>query len=220
MTDQDRGGAEPRRGPGDGHDPSRRSEDLRIDDEARRLLERLWVDDDGDALAELGGLLGERLDALEPELLDDLGSMVPLDLATEWFTELLTSPLPPGGVPAHPMAAARDWMEARGRALVTTLAARPQPWEDGFGEDLPAEWLGRLAIESDEPLATYVTLVALHRLPLTTRRVMRARQVEGLSVPTCAQRLNLSPGQVEEHERTGRRAMLEAIDRLLRGGEA
>ncbi len=220
MTEQDRGAADghqdPERDPLDGVS----SDDLRLDASARALLERFWKANDGSALEPLAQLLGPRLASLEPLILGELGALIPLDLPTEWFTWLLTSELPADGVPRHPLAAAREWMEARGRGLLSAFRARPLPWEDGYDERLPAEWLGRLAIQTDEPLSTYVNLITLHRLPRLTRQVMRAKLVDELSTEACARTLQLSPGQVEEHERAGRLASLEAIDRLLRGDEA
>jgi len=178
------------------------------------------AEDDRDAFEELAELLGPRLDALEPTVLDELGAQVPLQLAAEWFLSLLVDLTDAAEVPAHPLRAAYDYMTARGRALVSALAAQPLPWEDGFVDVLPADWIGRLGIEHPDPTTVFVTLVTLHRLPEVTRQVMRDRQVSALDAATCAARRGLSVEQADEHFRAARKALLIALDRHLGGGDS
>lgn len=193
------------------------SDDLAVEARASDLMSRLIEDDDGDALVELIDLLDARLERAEPHVLDELGSLVPLRLGAEWFSSLLSEDELDQKTSVHPLAAALEYMRARGRGLISALSAQPLPWEDGYRASLPAEWLGRLEIEDPEPVVTFVNLVTLHRLPQTTRQVLRDLQVTGLEPAACATRRGLTEAQVGQCLREGRLASLQAIDRYLRG---
>lgn len=190
--------------------------DLSLDDQARTLLQRLLADDDGSVLPTLVDLMGPRLAELAVAVLAERGVCAHADLASDWFASLLSDDQQ--SAPAHPLAAAHDWMAARARALAIGLSAQPLPWEDGFDTELPAYWLEQLGVDASEPLQMYVTLCVLHRAEPLTRQVVRDVQVDGLDESSCARRRQLSNDEVAKRLRQARMDMILALEKLSRGG--
>lgn len=190
--------------------------DLTLDAQARQLLRRLLVDDDGSALPALVELMGARLHDLQGAVLAEQGVCTHADLVSDWFATLLDDEA--GEAPAHPLAVAHAWMTARARALAIGLSAQPLPWEDGFDPGLPDYWIEQLGLEADDPLQLYVSLCVLHRADDTTRQVLRDVQFEGLDPQVCAARRQLPVDEVEARVRQARMDMILALEKLSRGG--
>lgn len=193
------------------------AEDLREEARASELIERFRAGGAEDALATLADLMAPRLNRVEPIVLDEIGALVPLDLASEWLTEIALGSEPDLRAVSHPFAHAIDFMRARGRTLVTAMSAQPLPWEVGFAPGLPAQWMARLVIDHPEPAFVYVNLVASHRLDETTRRVLRQIQVNGASQEQAAKLLGLPEERVATAYRDGRLAIVESLERLAKG---
>lgn len=192
------------------------SDDLRQEAQASALIERFLAGGAEDALEALADLMAPRLDRVEPAVLDEIGALIPLDLASEWLTEIALGAGPHDRALSHPFAHALEFMHARGRALVTALSAQALPWEQDFAPSLPAEWMLRLSLDHAQPEFVYVNLVTSHRLDETTRRVLRQIQVNGASVDEAAERLGLPADSVASCYRKGRIAVVEALERLAR----
>lgn len=191
------------------------SADLVLESRAVPLLARL-ADDDGSSLELLIDLLGERVHALQDLALDAVGLCADPELSIEWFTSLALGDGDPHT--SHPLADALAWMTARARATVQALAARPLPWEDGYSPGLPGVWLERCGVQGSDDVELYVSLVSLHRLPETVRRVMRQLTVTGLLPAACAHSLSMTEAEVMTHWKRGRMELVEALERLRNGG--
>ncbi len=150
-------------------------------------------------------------------MLDELGAGVSMPLADEWFAAHLVGSRSAADVPLHPLAAAHEWMKARGQAIVNALSAQPLPWEDGHDGCVLDHWLARLGVPEPTTPALRVALVCHHRLSEAARQVLRDLQIAGLSVAQCAERRGLSPGAVEDLYREGRLASARALERLQGG---
>lgn len=214
--DQDPAGGQAADGSGPrGSDPS--SDDLALDARARTLMLRLVEQDDGAALSELIDLLEPRLLQSQDQVLDELGAGVPLPLADEWFAAHLVASLEACDVPLHPLAAACEWMSARGRALVNALSAQPLPWEPGHDGRVLDQWFARLGLASAPSPELRLMLVVHHRLPEATRQVLRDLQIRGLTLERCAEARGLSPERVRALYAEGRLASVRALERLHGG---
>lgn len=191
------------------------SNDLHVDLAASELLKRLYEFDDADAFRLLVELTSDRLAGMSDELAAELGLATdPYDLVTAFFSRLFVDIDPRKELPLHFLASASDRLKEDTETAIRDLAlsdvhvpASPTIWEDGITE---------AHIDTNELIAR-ASLIGFHRLDVSFRRVLRAKDTEGLSASEIAIQMGAPYTEVEELLQTARERLAKAIDDALKG---
>jgi DNA-directed RNA polymerase specialized sigma24 family protein len=194
---------------------------LHVDVAAEGLLKKAVVEGDAGSLALLVDLTQPHLVLASEQVAQDLGlAMAPEDLIVALFSTLFveTAPRLPGT--RHFLAWANDWMREHAEAWIRDLAmldtpkpgARtlpPEPWPDGSTVHTPNE--------SDDDFYAHALKVCFHRLDVESRQVLRAFDVQDLSIPEAASQFGLSEASVKARLSDARGRLAEAIAKIMLG---
>jgi len=191
------------------------SNDLQVDQIAGALLKRLHEADDADAFRLLVELTSDRLAVMAEGLAAELGLATnPYELVIAFFSRLFIDLDPRQEAPPHFLANASDRLREDTETAIRDLALSDvhEPDSATMCED------GRTEADTDtNELIARATRIGFHRLDMSYRRVLRAKDTEDLSTSEIATQMGVPYAEVEELLQTARMRLAKAIDDALKG---
>ncbi len=188
--------------------------DLHVDQAAAALLRRFRAVDDANAFQLLVELTTERLAAIASDIAVELGlGADAFDLVKNLFSRLFLDLSSPENVPLHYLADSAEKLRVDAETMIRDLALGevPDPEE-------PMLWQDGQAREQDtEAMVAQAARIGFHRLDLPFRRVLRAKDTEGLNTSDIAIRLGVPFADVEELLQSARERLARVIDDVLKG---
>lgn len=192
-----------------------------VDLAAHGLLRRALLDGDANALGVLVDLCQPKLELAAEQVASELGLGMPADeLIVALFSTLFVADPPQIPDTRHFLAWATDWMRRHAEAWIRDLALLdtpppgapilpPQPQPDGSEVRTPNETVA--------DYHSHLVKVCFHRLEVDSRRLLRACDVQGLSVAQAASQLGLDVQNARIQLERARVHLTEAIAKLMRG---
>ena len=192
------------------------SNDLHLDRAASALLKQFRDGDDGAAFALLVELVSDRLAAIAQGIAVDLGMGTdPHELVTNFFSRLFVDTSPRRASAVQFLASAAKTLEQDAEAIIRELAMGevPDPEEPTVLTAGPQS-VSRSHIEA---MVARAARIGFHRLDQNDRRVLRAKDVEGLGAAEIAARQGSSYLEVEALLQAARVRLARSIDDVLKG---
>jgi len=182
-----------------------RSDPLHVDQVARRLLARLWGENDGKAFELLVELTEPLLMRVALDITREIGLAFPPEELLGWYMGRVLVDLrrPPPDVP-HFLQTAERALEQEAQRLLEKFRDSI-PLRDGElrhpalslgADDLPPRpGMARIQAAMGRRFLSMMT-VCFHHLDLADRRILLAREADQLSYAQIAQRLDVPPDEV------------------------
>jgi len=193
------------------------SNDVHLETVASALHYAFLTKNDRQAFNRLVELMAPRLHALAEDIAQELGLIKPAgDLVAAFFSRIFIDTNAPAAPVGHFIAHAAERIRAeaeawaRDFALADTSPAAP-PAPTGFvASDPSPDTIGR----------DYATLVqtCFHRMDVEHRRLLRAKDVQGLDIPKIAARYDISESEARERL-TAARFRLNELIAIAMGGD-
>lgn len=186
--------------------------DLHLDRMAEGLLTRFRQDDESGAFKALIELTSWRLEQIANSVAVELGLiMPPADLATTFAGRLFLTTERPGSPTKHFLAEAARQMTEEAEAWVRDYALTDVTETDRAD--------GELGPQPDTVSNGYARIVqtCFHRLDLALRQVLRAFEIEHLSVADIGARYNLSTEQAAEKIHEAKHRLDELVQAAQEG---
>lgn len=192
------------------------SVDLQVDRAAAALLKRFREEDDAAAFRLLVDFTSDRLATIAQDIAADLGMGTnSYDLVTNFFSRLFIDLSPREKVPLHFLASAAEKLEEDAETVIRDLALsevpdpeEPTVWQDGSQQEKQ---------NHTEAMVAHAARIGFHRLDQTYRRVLRAKDISGLSTSDIATQQGTSYAEMEALLQTARERLARAIDDVLKG---
>lgn len=192
------------------------SNDLHLDRAASALLNQFRDGDDGAAFSLLVELASDRLSAIAQGIAVDLGMGTdPHELVTNYFSRLFVDTSPRQAAEVHFLASAAKSLEQDAEAIIRELAMGEVP--DPEERIILPEGSRPASQASIEAMVARAARIGFHRLDQSDRRLLRAKDVEGLGVAEIAARQGSSYVEVEESLQAARVRLARSIDGVLKG---
>jgi DNA-directed RNA polymerase specialized sigma24 family protein len=196
--------------------PFDRTNDLHLELVASALHHAFLIDNDPQAYQRLVELMAPRLATLAEDIAQEQGLLKPAeDLAAAFFSRIFIDTSRPSAPVGHFLAHAAERIRGeaeawvRDFAMADTAPAPPSKTAGYAAADPSAESIGR----------DYATLVqtCFHRLDVEQRRVLRAKDVQGLDIPQLAERFGWTRDEALEQLSKARFRLNELVARAMGG---